>query len=64
MAKRARITENLILFAELSGHYKPDDELYLTMVDLLNLDIDDVSVTRSQSCSPRFSLRGPSIILL
>lgn len=42
MAKRAGIPWDLILSAELSGHYKPDEEAYLTAVDLLNLDVDDV----------------------
>ena len=42
MAKRAGIPWDLILSAELSGHYKPDEEVYLTAVDLLNLDAEDV----------------------
>lgn len=42
MAKRAGIPWDLILSAELSGHYKPDDEAYLTAVDLLDLDADEV----------------------
>jgi len=42
MAKRAGIPWDLILSAELSGHYKPDEEVYLTAVDLLDLDADDV----------------------
>lgn len=42
MAKRAGIPWDLILSAELSGHYKPDEEAYLTAVDLLNLDVDQV----------------------
>lgn len=37
MAKRAGIPWDLILSAELSGHYKPDEEAYLTAVDLLAL---------------------------
>lgn len=37
MAKRARIPWDLILSAELSGHYKPHKESYLTAVDLLDL---------------------------
>lgn len=41
MAKRAGIPWDLILSAELSGHYKPDDEAYLTAVDLLDLDADE-----------------------
>ncbi|MFB6303675.1 MAG: haloacid dehalogenase type II [Haloferacaceae archaeon] len=42
MAKRAGIPWDLILSAELSGHYKPDEEVYLTAVDLLDLSPDDV----------------------
>ena len=42
MAKRANIPWDLILSAELSGHYKPDEEVYLTAVDLLDLDVDEV----------------------
>jgi 2-haloacid dehalogenase len=42
MAKRAGIPWDLILSAELSGHYKTDEEVYLTAVDLLDLDADDV----------------------
>ena len=42
MAKRAGIPWDLILSAELSGHYKPDDEVYLTAVDLLDLDPEEV----------------------
>jgi len=42
MAKRAGIPWDLILSAELSGHYKPDEEVYLTAVDLLDLDVEEV----------------------
>jgi 2-haloacid dehalogenase len=42
MAKRAGIPWDLILSSELSGHYKPDEEVYLTAVDLLDLDVDEV----------------------
>ena len=42
MAKRAGIPWDLILSAELSGHYKPDEEVYLRAVDLLDLDADEV----------------------
>ena len=42
MAKRAGIPWDLILSAELSGHYKPDEEVYLTAVDLLDLDGEEV----------------------
>ncbi|WP_254546585.1 haloacid dehalogenase type II [Halomarina pelagica] len=37
MAKRAGIPWDLILSAELAGRYKPDEEAYLTAVDLLDL---------------------------
>ncbi|MFC7008907.1 haloacid dehalogenase type II [Halalkalicoccus salilacus] len=42
MAKRAGIPWDLILSAELSGHYKPDEEAYLTAVDLLDLRPEEV----------------------
>ena len=42
MAKRAGIPWDLILSAELSGHYKPDEEAYLTAVDLLDVSPDRV----------------------
>lgn len=42
MAKRAGIPWDLILSAELSGHYKPDEEAYLTAVDLLDHEPDEV----------------------
>lgn len=42
MAKRAGIPWDLILSAELSGHYKPDEEAYLTAVDLLDLQPAEV----------------------
>ncbi len=42
MAKRAGIPWDLILSSELSGHYKPDEETYLTAVDLLDLDAEAV----------------------
>lgn len=42
MAKRAGIPWDLILSAELSGHYKPDEEAYLTAVDLLDLQPEEV----------------------
>ncbi|PSP73831.1 haloacid dehalogenase type II [Halobacteriales archaeon QS_3_64_16] len=42
IAKRARIPWDLILSAELAGHYKPDEEAYLTAVDLLDCDPEQV----------------------
>jgi 2-haloacid dehalogenase len=42
MAKRAAIPWDLILSAELSGHYKPDEEVYLTAVDLLDCRPEEV----------------------
>ena len=42
MAKRAGIPWDLILSAELSGHYKPDEEAYLTAVDLLDVEPGEV----------------------
>ncbi|WP_336342931.1 haloacid dehalogenase type II [Halalkalicoccus ordinarius] len=44
MAKRAGIPWDLILSAELSGHYKPDEEAYLTAVDLLDLRPEEVAM--------------------
>lgn len=42
MAKRAGIPWDLILSAELAGHYKPDEEVYRTAVDLLDLEPERV----------------------
>nr|WP_255666413.1 HAD-IA family hydrolase [Haladaptatus sp. DYF46] len=42
MAKWAGIPWDLILSAELSGHYKPDEEAYLTAVELLDLQLEEV----------------------
>lgn len=42
MAKRAGLPWDLILSAELSRHYKPDEETYLTCVDFLNLTPEQV----------------------
>jgi 2-haloacid dehalogenase len=44
MAKRAAIPWDLILSAELSGHYKPDEEVYLTAVDLLDCRPEEVVI--------------------
>jgi 2-haloacid dehalogenase len=42
MAKRAGIPWDTVLSAELSKHYKPDDEAYLTAVDLLDCRPEEV----------------------
>jgi 2-haloacid dehalogenase len=42
MAKRAGIPWDLILSAELSKHYKPDEAAYLTAVELLDLPPEEV----------------------
>ena len=42
MAKRAGIPWDLILSSELSGHYKPDAEAYLTAVEYLDLEPEAV----------------------
>jgi 2-haloacid dehalogenase len=42
MAKRAGLPWDVVLSAELAGHYKTDEEAYLTAVDLLDEDPDDV----------------------
>ncbi|MFB6171672.1 MAG: haloacid dehalogenase type II [Haloarculaceae archaeon] len=44
MAKRAGIPWDLVLSAELSGHYKPDEEAYLTAVDLLDCQPAEVAM--------------------
>ncbi len=49
MAKRAGIPWDLILSAELSGHYKPDEEAYLTAVNLLDLDADQVMMVAAHT---------------
>jgi Predicted hydrolase (HAD superfamily) len=49
MAKRVGIPWDLILSAELSGHYKPDEEAYLTAVDLLDLDADQVMMVAAHT---------------
>ena len=47
MAKRAGIPWDLILSAELSGHYKPAEEAYLRAVDLLDVTSDRVMMVAS-----------------
>src|SRR5260370_41473529 len=42
MAKHAGIPWDLILSAELARHYKPDREVYLTAVSLLELKPEEV----------------------
>jgi len=42
MAKRAGLPWDLVCSAELARHYKTDEEAYLTAVDLLDEDPDDV----------------------
>lgn len=44
MAKRAGIPWDAVLSAELSGHYKPDAEAYLTAVELLDLRPEEVAM--------------------
>jgi 2-haloacid dehalogenase len=45
MAKSAGLPWDLILSAELARHYKPDREAYLTAVDLLSLEPEEVMMT-------------------
>ncbi|HKJ57936.1 MAG TPA: HAD hydrolase-like protein, partial [Halobacteriales archaeon] len=40
--KRAGLPWDVVLSAELSGHYKPDAEVYETAVDLLDVEADRV----------------------
>jgi 2-haloacid dehalogenase len=42
MAKRAGLPWDVILSAELSGHYKPEAAVYETAVDLLDVEADRV----------------------
>jgi len=42
MAKHAGLPWDVILSAELSGHYKPDPEVYRTAADLLDLPPDRI----------------------
>ncbi|MFB6071296.1 MAG: haloacid dehalogenase type II [Halanaeroarchaeum sp.] len=49
MAKRAGIPWDLILSAELARAYKPDAEVYLTAVDLLDLAPDDVMMVAAHA---------------
>ena len=42
MAKRAGVPWDAVLSAELSGHYKPDEPVYATAVDLLDEAPEDV----------------------
>jgi 2-haloacid dehalogenase len=42
MAKRAGLPWDAVLSAELSGHYKPDEPVYATAVDLLDEEPSDV----------------------
>ncbi len=49
MAKHAGIPWDLILSAELSRHYKPDREAYLTPVNLLELKPEEVMMCAAHS---------------
>jgi len=49
MAKRAGLPWDLILSAELARHYKPDREVYLTAVDLLELKPEEVMMCAAHS---------------
>ncbi len=42
LAKNSGLPWDLILSAELAGHYKPDPEVYLTAVELLSLRTEEV----------------------
>jgi len=49
MAKRAGLPWDLILSAELARHYKPDPEVYLTAVNLLELKPEEVMMCAAHS---------------
>ena len=49
MAKNAGLPWDLILSAELSHHYKPDPEAYLTAVELLSLKPHEVMMCAAHS---------------
>ncbi len=49
MAKRAGLPWDLILSAELARHYKPDRESYLTAVELLSLEPEQVMMCAAHS---------------
>ncbi len=49
MAKHAGIPWDLILSAELARHYKPDREVYLTAVSLLELKPEEVMMCAAHS---------------
>ena len=58
MAKRAGIPWDLILSAELSGHYKPDEETYLTAVDYLDLQPEEVMMVAAHERDLEASREG------
>jgi 2-haloacid dehalogenase len=49
MAKHAGLPWDLILSAELARHYKPDPEVYLTAVNLLELKPEEVMMCAAHS---------------
>ena len=49
MAKNAGLPWDLILSAELARHYKRDREVYLTAVELLSLNPDEVMMVAAHS---------------
>jgi 2-haloacid dehalogenase len=49
MAKHSSLPWDLILGAELAGHYKPDREAYLTSVSLLGLKPEEVMMCAAHS---------------
>jgi 2-haloacid dehalogenase len=49
MAKNAGLPWDLILSAELARHYKPDREVYLTAVSLLDLKPEEVMMCAAHS---------------
>lgn len=61
MAKREGLPWDLILSAELARHYKPDRESYLTAVELLSLEPEEVMMVAAHvqdlNAARRFGLR-------
>lgn len=49
MAKHSGITWDCVLSSELSGHYKPDREVYLTAAGLLGLEPGDIMMVAAHT---------------
>jgi 2-haloacid dehalogenase len=58
MAKRAGLRWDCVLSAELSGHYKPDPEVYTTAAQLLGLETEQVMMVAAHP----FDLRAAQAV--